>query len=264
MRIRNLFGRSNQEDATIFVGPENACLYAIGDIHGRADLLDQLLTMIREDASKHSQPSQLIFLGDYIDRGLRSRNVIDLCIEIAAQAHKEDDWLPPIFLKGNHEEALLGFIQDPNKYQIWLEYGGLATLASYGVRIGSHSTKDNSYFLDIATKLRDRLPSSHFEFLNSLASLHQSGDFIFVHAAIDPAVPINAQKSHTLFWAEQSDFKFPAGYEQCVVHGHTITPAPTMFDFHISIDTGAYYSGRLTALKIQGQFCEFIETSNRS
>jgi serine/threonine protein phosphatase 1 len=224
--------------------PEGMRIYAIGDIHGRSDLLQQLFTVIDIDLDR-SRPERVIqvFLGDYVDRGPDSRGVIDLLIE-RRRSHET------VCLKGNHEAFLLDALREPAKLEDWRQYGGLLTMTSYGVRPTMKPTAEEQVTLIRA--LSDALPFEHLEFLESLQPSYTCGDFFFAHAGVRPGIPINLQREEDLLWIREEFLESETDFGKYVVHGHTPVSAPDIRSNRINIDTGAYATGNLTLLTIQG------------
>ncbi|MEP0315845.1 MAG: metallophosphoesterase family protein [Hyphomonas sp.] len=246
--------------------PEGECLYAIGDIHGRRDLLERLLEQIEQDSETLPAGTKrtLVFLGDYIDRGLQSRDVIDLLISDRLKDFET------VFLMGNHEEALLRFLSDANFGKQWVRYGGGETLYSYGFQPPNTRTSLTSHEAMTAAKkawekvwsgFRERLPKEHFEFYNSLQSYHVAGDYLFVHAGMRPDVPLEQQSARDLLWIRDEFLDDTKEFDHMVVHGHT--PAEGVFrdNRRIGLDTGAFISGRLSAAKLFKTDVSFLETS---
>jgi serine/threonine protein phosphatase 1 len=234
--------------------PAGHRIYAIGDIHGRADLLDRLLGQVTQDV-KAAPPAQahLVLLGDYIDRGLDSRGVIDRLSKPA------EGPFGTICLKGNHEESLLRFLDDVTVGPGWLRYGGQATLVSYGINRPDGMAEID--FLDHAQQeLRRKLPPSHLAFLRRLKLQVTVGDYHFVHAGIRPGVPLDRQAAEDLMWIRGDFLKSDADHGAIVVHGHSITEQPDVQPNRIGIDTGAFASGRLTCLVLDGTDARFLST----
>lgn len=222
-------------------------IYAVGDIHGRADLLNEMFKRIAMDAAEHkdSRNPRIILLGDYIDRGDNSRDVIDLMISVM-------EALPEgrlEFLLGNHEAALLAFLQDPSRYSEWLRFGGLQTLSSYRVAPPKPNPTD-AELVSVADALRASMGKAHLDFMMSLKRYLTSGDVIFAHAGLETGVPLAAQNDDAILWG-RSDFIETGGVEgQRVIHGHYDAAEPVILPTRVCVDTGAYYSGRLTAIRL--------------
>lgn len=226
-------------------------VYAIGDIHGRLDLLRTMNQLIHEDAYARQAPRNVvIYLGDYIDRGDASRQVIDCLL---------DEPLPGfdrVYIKGNHEDSLVQFLSDLLVGPPWLAYGGVATLRSYGIKPPA-SERD---LVRVQGELREALPQSHLEFMRRLAFSHVEGDYYFTHAGVRPGVPLDAQAPADLMWIRDEFLSSNTDFGKIIVHGHTITDAPEVRRNRIGIDTGAFASGTLTCLILQGEEWSFLQT----
>jgi serine/threonine protein phosphatase 1 len=234
--------------------PADTRIYAIGDIHGRVDLLKQAHARILADARNASAKRKVIvYVGDYIDRGSESREVIDLLL---------DSPLPDfelVHLRGNHEQALLDFLADTAIAPEWFYYGGDATLSSYGVARPEPGGGPEG-LLKVQSDLKTKLPQRHLAFYRSLGLYHREGDYLFVHAGIRPGIPLEKQSEHDLLWIREAFLQSDADHGSVIVHGHTITPRPEVKHNRIGIDTGAYATGRLTCLRIERDEREFLPT----
>jgi serine/threonine protein phosphatase 1 len=236
--------------------PQEMRIYAIGDIHGRYDLLRQLQALILADAASHpTKQKTIVYLGDYIDRGPESREVIE---------HLSGQPLPgftSIHLLGNHEQALLGFLQRPDAYANWLQYGGLATLVSYGVR--ANWSSDSGVLNRMGAELAANLPDRHRAFLAQLDLYRVLEDYLFVHAGIRPAVPIAIQNPDDMLWIRDEFLHYKKPHPYVIVHGHHIHEEPEVKANRIGIDTGAFATGRLTCLVLDGDTRAFIDTRGK-
>jgi len=234
--------------------PDGERVYAIGDIHGRADLLRELIDLIGDDLQR-GQPerSTIVFLGDYVDRGADNRGVLET---LCRRPFGDTD---TIFLIGNHEAVLLQFLQDAEIGRDWVRFGGDATLASYGVRLRRDDPNINE-LLDAQTAFADALPDHHLEFLQDLKLSFLAGDYLFVHAGIRPGVPLDRQDGNDLIWIRDSFIRSDADFGCVVVHGHTPNLEIQNRHNRIGVDTGAYFSGRLTAVVLEGQERRFLST----
>ena len=225
-------------------------IYAIGDVHGRVDLINRMLQMVARDiaAQTDDRKPMIVFLGDYIDRGDNSKDVLDVLIGV------KDD-LPSDslhYLMGNHEAAILSFLQDPANKAEWLRFGGLQTLLSYGVS-PPKSNPEAADLVAVADSLRAAMGQQHINFLASLEGKFRSGDVLFVHAGIDPYVDLVVQSDEATLWG-RSDFIEVGGVEGLrVIHGHYDNLEPIVTPRRICVDTGAYYSGRLTAVRLDDE-----------
>ncbi|EJW11987.1 metallophosphoesterase [Rhodovulum sp. PH10] len=215
----------------------------MGDVHGRADLLEGVFARIDADQKAHParQPVE-VYLGDYIDRGPDSRTVIDLLI---ARSRRRDI----VLLKGNHETYLLEFVRDPEVLRGWRQFGGLETLMSYGLRPSLNP--GNQELAALSAALRQAIPRAHFEFYGGLLPYFSLGDFYFVHAGTNPRVPLAHQDERDLLWIREEFLVHEGYFEKMIVHGHTPVHDPDFRPNRINIDTGAYATGRLTCLMIE-------------
>jgi serine/threonine protein phosphatase 1 len=221
----------------------------VGDVHGRLDVLGPLLEDIVQDArdSRTSEPPMLIFLGDYVDRGPASRGVVDLILQMKAYPHFD-----VVALKGNHEEALLQFLDQPAFGSTWMEHGGGPTLVSYGVQPPATRT-DLDAWARVSGALGQALPQDHREFYTGLELMRVVGDYAFVHAGVRPGVPLDEQAERDLLWIRQEFLQDPGPFGKVIVHGHTPLEAPQLLKHRLGVDTGAYATGILTAVRLQDQ-----------
>ncbi|MGA9486705.1 MAG: metallophosphoesterase family protein [Methylocella sp.] len=230
--------------------PDGLRIYAVGDVHGRADLLERLFSRIDEDLKDHPIAETIhIFLGDYIDRGRDSSAVLDLLIE-RAEAHRM------VCLKGNHEIYLSEFLENPGILGAWAQYGALPTLASYGLTPKINAGPEEQ--ADLAAGLLSVLPKSHAQFLAGLKLSFTCGDFFFVHAGVRPGMPLSRQREDDLLWIREDFLLHEEPFEKIIVHGHTPVKEPDVRKNRINIDTGAYATGRLTCLKLEQDQILFI------
>ncbi len=232
--------------------PDGLRVYAVGDIHGENRLLEKLLAVIRADAADHPpQATILVFLGDYIDRGPDSRAVLDILI---------GDPLPGCrvhHLAGNHEAALVDFLGGHAGGMDWLAFGGMETVASYGLL--PPRTPTPALLSRLRAELPDRMPPAHLTFLHSLDHSCIIGDYGFVHAGIRPGVAFADQSPVDLLRIREPFLSDPRPHDRVIVHGHTITGAPEQRPNRIGIDTGAYATGVLTALRLSGTEQGFLQ-----
>ena len=224
--------------------PDGIRIYALGDIHGRSDLLKETFSVIDTDIAKNpvSRPVE-VFLGDYIDRGPDSAHTLDLLLE--RSLYRET-----VFLKGNHEAYLLEVLRDPTKLEDWRQFGGLQTLMSYGIQPSLNP--DSAEQTNLISALLEVMPADHLQFLQSLKPSFECGDFYFVHAGVRPGIPLNEQQEHDLLWIRDEFLNSIENFGKFIVHGHTPVPEPDIRPNRINIDTGAYATGNLTLLTIQG------------
>jgi serine/threonine protein phosphatase 1 len=230
--------------------PVGTRIYAVGDVHGRADLLGALLARIDADLIAHpiAQPIQ-VFLGDYIDRGPHSREVLDLLIARRRQH-------VTLCLKGNHETYAARFLSDPSVLSHWKHIGGINTLLSYGVTPSGH--EDPSAQHDLSAAFAEAFPDGHRRFIHSLALSFTCGDYFFAHAGVRPGIPLRQQRQQDLLWIREEFLGHEKDFGKVVVHGHTPAREPDIRPNRINIDTGAYATGRLTCLMLEGEQMSFI------
>lgn len=228
-------------------------IYAIGDVHGRADLLENLIEIIENDSEGFDGQLGVVFLGDYIDRGFQSRQVIDLLIGARLSNFEV------CCLKGNHEDAMLTFLSDPAFGPRWAAYGGRETLVSYGVRPPRSMTMGEDWHRAHSDFVK-ALPKEHETFLQQLDYSVRFGPYGFVHAGIRPGVPFEDQKESDLMWIREEFLKSQTDAELIIVHGHTPVDRPFHDHRRINVDTGAYFSGRLTAARLEGETVTFLTT----
>jgi serine/threonine protein phosphatase 1 len=232
--------------------PAGRRLYAIGDIHGRADLLRELHAMIRADAAAFEGEREIVYMGDFVDRGDDSRQVLDMLIEEPLPGFES------IHLMGNHEHALLNFLDDPHAIPGWLSWGGRETLLSYGVSVG-FATSDADL-----PRLRDELeramPAHHAEFIENLQLFHRGGDYYFVHAGVRPGVSLDKQRFEDQLWIREPFNSSSRDHGAVIVHGHSICEQVEMLPNRIGIDTGAFCTGVLTCLVLEGEEQRLIQT----
>ena len=246
--------RDNAFDLAAARVPDGSRVYAIGDIHGRDDLLTRLHADILADAAVVGDLRRVVvYLGDYVDRGPGSRAVIDCLL---------GDPLPGfevVHLIGNHEAWLLDFLDDAAAGPGWLANGGQATLESYGVHSGV-PLGGFSGLREAQAVLRENLPPEHLAFFHGLDLYHVEGDYLFVHAGIRPDVPLERQESADLIWIRNEFLHSRSDHGRIVVHGHSITDTPEILSNRIGIDTGAYDSECLTCLVLEGDTRRFLRT----
>lgn len=235
--------------------PPGVRVYAVGDIHGRFDLLTAMLERIQADA-KSLPPggkAHIVFLGDYLDRGNHSRSVLDHLIAWPLPRFE------PTFLRGNHEATMLQFLDDLSAGPGWLTYGGVNTLLSYGVR-PPVDVPPRLRLAAVQWQLREAIPTAHVAFLRRLQFYAEIGSYLFVHAGIRPGVPLDQQRYDDLVWIREDFLSSTADHGRVVVHGHTITMEAESLPNRIGVDTGAYATGRLTAAVLEGDERRFIDT----
>jgi serine/threonine protein phosphatase 1 len=234
------------------IDTEHLRLYVIGDIHGRLDLLKNLIQKIRRDAETCAGESLTVTLGDYIDRGPDSFGVLDCLTSKPFPAHY-------IALKGNHEALLGAFLRDPAIGLDWLRLGGKETMSSYGLSVPSTLMPGN--YQEMADQLRASIPPEHLRFLETLKTSLISGRYFLCHAGIRPGVPFELQSEDDLLWIRDEFLSSQADFGKLVVHGHTPTEWPDIRPNRINIDTGAFASGRLTCVVLENESRRFLQAS---
>ncbi len=234
-------------------GKAGARAYAIGDIHGRLDLLDRLLERIEADiAGRPRRRNFIVFLGDLVDRGPDSAGVVERL------RRYRPDFATPIFLAGNHEEVLLRLLAgDKDILASWLKFGGAECAQSYGLDPDSFRRLEEEAALQL---LQAKVPRAHAEFLASFADTFRFGDYLFVHAGIRPGVAVEEQDRFDLRWIREPFLSDAKEHGFVVVHGHTIVGRVEERPNRIAIDTGAYHSGILTALAVEDERRWFLAT----
>lgn len=235
--------------------PDGTVVWAVGDIHGRFDLLVPLVETIVSDLNDSpAERKMVIFLGDYIDRGPDSRSVIRLLADLAQIQGME--WR---FLKGNHEQAMLEFLEDPSRGARWCEYGGDRALESWGLRVPELAHRTEAW-ARVAADLTHKLTEKKRAFLEQLELSVTVGDYFFAHAGARPGLALDRQSSEDLMWIRQPFLESGTPFEQVVVHGHTPTKAVHADKRRIGLDTKAYDSGVLSALKLEGRERTLFQT----
>ncbi|WP_184018553.1 metallophosphoesterase family protein [Sphingobium boeckii] len=243
--IANLFRFKKKAAAPSAATPDDQRIYAIGDIHGRLDLFDALLQQIDEDLkSRPRKKTSIILLGDLIDRGPESRGVVERAMALKCGSSSIR------FLKGNHEEVFLRALKgDSQVMRFLIRIGGKSTVMSYGVSEEEYNALD---YEDLTALLMARVPQSHVDFLESFDDMIEMGDYVFVHAGIRPDVELDAQTSSDMRWIRDEFLDCQDSFGKMIVHGHTITEDIEYRSNRIGIDTGAYASGKLTAIGLEG------------
>ena len=199
----------------------------------------------------------LVFCGDYIDRGPQSAEVIEALVWLKARGEVEVH-----ALKGNHEQGLLKFIEEPTSGAPWIRYGGAQTLASYGVQLPAAAEAEIDY-AGVRDELLRKMPASHLRFLETLDLMLVVGDFVFVHAGVRPGAPLAEQTERDLLWIREAFLEAPGPYEKIVVHGHSwFEPRPQVLEHRVGIDTGAYMTGVLTAIRLDDDGPSFLHTGS--
>lgn len=235
--------------------PEGMRLIAVGDIHGRLDLLQALLRQLEDWCAANPGPeTRLIFLGDYIDRGSLSAEVLECLVTLSPP------WASVHYLRGNHEQCFLDVLEGvapAETVAAWLDYGGMETLSSYGLGTPLLYSGDMDAILAAA---RAAVPAHHRQFLANTGISLRLGDYLFVHAGVRPGVPLAAQQNEDLIWIREPFLSSTEDLGAVVVHGHTIVPEPQSLPNRIAVDTGAWRSGVLTAVILEGRSRRFLST----
>jgi serine/threonine protein phosphatase 1 len=229
-----------------------ARVYVIGDIHGRSDLLDSIIAQIHHDVQAHPvEPCLTVTLGDYVDRGADSRGVID---RLSRNPFPSDY----VALKGNHEDMYLTSLREPSTIGHWRRQGGLETLHSYGVPV--RAVMEGREFEQASRAFAAAVPNEHLAFLASLKTSLPLGRYFLCHAGVRPGVPLNAQREEDLLWIRNEFLSSGENFGKIVVHGHTPVEEPQVLRNRINIDTGAFLTGRLTCLVLEGRYYRFLTT----
>lgn len=248
-RLAAAFGRQPPKSRNYAIA-DGRIVYAIGDIHGRRDLLDRLLSQIEAHSARHSpdRVRRIVFLGDYVDRGPDSFGVIERLLAPPPEGFAFT------FLRGNHDQAMLDFLDADDPSPVWLRHGGVSTLASYGVAAIDRLPRAMRKDLDA------KIPPSHVAFLRGLENYATDGDYCFVHAGIRRGPALAEQNPMDLMWIREPFLSDEAPYPFKIVHGHTIAEIPEIRPNRIGIDTGAYASGILTAVALWQHRMDFLQS----
>jgi serine/threonine protein phosphatase 1 len=253
MVLRRLFRKERAAPAARYAIPDGRRVYAIGDIHGRDDLFAEMLDLIeRDEASAGQADTTLILLGDLVDRGPESKQVIDRAIALSRR------WADVRLLLGNHEEVFLKALGgDPQLVRYFLQIGGAPTINSYGLSGDAYYCLS---FAELAERLPALIPAEHQAFLAGGVDRIRVGDYLFVHAGIRPGVPEDGQKPSDLRWIRQDFLSDRRDHGLMVVHGHTISEKIEEMPNRIGVDTGAYRSGILSAVVLEGSGRRYLQT----
>lgn len=237
---RRRFSRTAAEPT----GPRGHRAYVVGDVHGRLDLLDQILEKIEADhRARPPAKTTIVFLGDLIDRGPQSAQVVErLRLYQPAFAQR-------LFLMGNHEEVLLRILDGEAELIVdWLRFGGAECAQSYGLDPKELRTASQTKAAEL---LERAIPREHRNFLASFVDTAAFGQYLFVHAGVRPGVPLDSQVPHDLRWIRSPFLDDERDHGSVVVHGHTISEVIDFKTNRIGLDTGAYRTGTLSALGIE-------------
>ena len=233
--------------------PEGMRVYAIGDVHGRLDLLAALHQRIAAELQRDRPGDwRVVHLGDYVDRGPQSRGVVELLMGL--QAHDPRY----VMLAGNHDIGLVDFLMTPVQDSLFIEFGGIQTARSYGVSYEPGRNLDH-----FCGELIEAIPLSHLQFLQNCAPSTAFGDFFFCHAGVRPSHTLDDQEAQDLMWIRKGFLDYNGLLEKVVVHGHTVTREPEVLPYRVNIDTGAWKSGVLTSLCIEGNVKRLIMATDR-
>jgi serine/threonine protein phosphatase 1 len=249
---------STSPNSTQSISPEGMLLYAIGDIHGRNDLLIDLIELIRADAAQEDSTVRptLVFLGDYVDRGPASRQVIETLLRL-----QSDPGLDVVAVRGNHDQFVLDFLEDAARGPLWTTFGGAPTLLAYGVSPPRRG--DEASWTEAARSLAAAMPEAHLSFLRALPHCAVAGEYVFVHAGVRPKVSLADQTLSDVLSIRDPflDCATPLpGYT--VVYGHTPFDRPMLGAGKIGLDTGAFATGVLTALCVQEGRRRILQTGS--
>jgi len=232
--------------------PDGTCVYAIGDIHGHHDLLlDLQRRVVRDAEQREARRRVIVYLGDYIDRGPDSRAVIETLAKAPLPGFE------CVNLRGNHETLMLDYLEDIEVAPMWFVNGGDRTLESYGVAVGL-----GEFGTGLQAAFRAALPVDHKDFLDRLLLSHVEGDYAFVHAGIRPGIALADQDENDLIWIRGEFLDARARHDHVIVHGHSISTGPDVRENRIGIDTGAFMTGTLTAVVLDGSTRDFLQTTD--
>jgi serine/threonine protein phosphatase 1 len=249
--LRRVFSRLLSRERRVASIPLGMRVYAVGDIHGRLDLLDRLIEQIGDDSSSAPSERLIVYMGDYIDRGPGSKGVIE---RLLAPPHG----FQARHLRGNHDQFFLDFLVDPTSYRFWKKYGALQTLLSYGVMPPRFD--DDRDFAVARDELADALPPAHLKFFSGLKLSEEIGGYFFAHAGVRPGLPLARQLPEDLLGIRDDFLTSDVDFGKVVVHGHTPCHIAVRRANRIGVDTGAYATGRLTCAVLEGEECRFLQT----
>lgn len=255
MNLLNRILQRRQRQPNLASGPRGHRAYAVGDVHGRLDLLEELLARIEADSADAPKSASLIFLGDLVDRGPASAEVVERLRTLSLPGIRSH------FIAGNHEEVMLRVIAgDADLLPQWLKFGGVETLASYGVDAADLQGGGPQ----VLARIRRAIPSDHVAFLEGFDDSVSFGDYLFVHAGVRPGVDLSQQSQDDLRWIREPFISDQRDHGFVVVHGHTIRNSVEVLPNRIGIDTGAYATGVLTALVVDEDRRWLLQTGQGS
>jgi serine/threonine protein phosphatase 1 len=234
--------------------PAGLRIYAVGDVHGRSDLIEHIFRAIDDDLARRPIVRPVcVFLGDYIDRGPKSREAIDDLISSARDREI-------VFLRGNHEAIAIKSLNDPTVFDNWMRrLGGIDTLISYGLDPKKFLGKNSIKRLQLA--FNEVLQGAHWEFFGGLQNSFTCGSFFFAHAGVRPNVPLSAQAERDLLWIRDEFLSSETDFGKIVVHGHTPVEHEDLRANRINLDTGAFVTGRLSCLVIDQDALSILRTA---
>jgi serine/threonine protein phosphatase 1 len=223
--------------------PDGSRIYVVGDIHGQLEGLLEVLNKIRIDVNSRPVPEFVtVFIGDYIDRGLNSRSVIDRVMNETGVGKK-------VTLRGNHEQVMLAALDDAERMRDWCEIGGVQTLFSYGVDV--RDLMRGRGFEAARTALLEVIPASHVTWLRGLPVRYETAGYFFCHAGIDPDRPLDAQRDADLLWVRDRFMRDERDFPKIIVHGHSPVPRIDIRHNRINVDTGAFCTGNLSCISLE-------------
>ena len=239
--------------------PHIKTVYAIGDVHGMIGLARKAEGQIANDPNFDTETSLILYLGDLVDRGPESAFLLDWML-VRSKTGAER-----MFLRGNHEEMMEAFLNDPGQHLNWLDFGGYETLNSYGIMVSLNKLR-KMRSKELIVLLQTTISESHRRFIASMVDAVETDNFLFVHAGVVPEVPLSKQTRDDFLWARDRFMAHQKGYEKTIVHGHTRVSEPVHAYDRVSVDTGAYLTGRLTVAKIaiEANSVEFIVVTDSS
>lgn len=230
--------------------------YAIGDVHGSLHQLEGLIDIIKRDAEAYSERPRLVLLGDYVDRGPCSAQVMDRIVALDEENANGRGWCDLEILMGNHEQAMMDFLETGDG-GMWLKYGGVAALRSYGINV-PESVDSAEVWSQLRDAFDSAFPRAHRDLIDRMKLCLQGGDYLFVHAGVSPHKPLEQQNADTLLWIRNEFLLSTKACDFVVVHGHTPTLEPVNMRWRIGVDTGAYDTGVLTAVRLYENMRHFL------
>lgn len=243
-----MFARLRSKPAPQAFIPDGQLIYAVGDLHGMVGLAKAMIERLLGDAKSYPDlEPHLIFLGDFVDKGDHSKDVICLLVELS----KRKD-VRTTFIKGNHEDAMLTFLAHPSFGPQWISYGGAQTLASYGISMPEVRKYNPAIWEDVALRFKEAVPKEHIEFLEGLPTSIRIGNYFFVHAGVRPNRPLEDQEDSDLMWIRRQFLEDKQNLAAIIVHGHSPDLEAYQDQRRIGVDTGAYATGKLSAVRLVG------------